>query len=854
LPVDLSVAIDDLINVSTCDVGVESAIDINGKDKGAIFSKLKFVNVELSDVENRVKVSVAGIYDTACEVSCVKLSVLNGLSSIERVGKVKLRGIIGEALEADVVRLYVNLENCVDRIAFVCAVSDAINDDLILASDVVDKLWTARDKVCDIATRAKNYDVNSGNDQMNNVDQIDEIDMDTVNNVNNDAMLNELSNDSVEVDNESGVYVDKNDNTDFTERGKIARDCLIKEQQDDNTLQSCWKLAHERRSGFRVDNGILVHDEKILGQNFTQLCLPSSRIDHVMSIAHDVCGAHLGTAKTVERVKLSFYFPNMRNIINDYVASCEICQRKARVTRRDRVPIQAIPRADRAFDLWFADLLGPLWSDPNIKPKYNFCLIMCDSATRFPVAIPLRSTTAKSVCEAMLQVFFQFGVSSSIVMDNAPNLAGELTQCFLKKIGCAPRLVTPYHPEGNALAERAVQNIKRCIGKVAADHPRNWNEYIGYILWALREVPNETTGVPPWVLAFGHLPRGPLAILKESYCGERVEPVDLGRSTEQYLQELHKKLEIARGYADVHTKAAQQRYVAYYNLKSRDKHFTVGDKVLILQPDSTTSRVFSKWKGPATVVEVKSPYSYLVELNDARYLLHANKLRKFVVRVDEACVSHVHITDVNCDLLNCDAKVQMCTLINDSDTDFGDIATLPDNDMSNANESYRVMPSEKIDKQPLSHLSDDQQSELLKVLNKYPSVFSDVPGYTDVSLHEIHVDKDFVPKRFKAYRIPDQLKSEVDRQIEMMLELGLIRKSKSPMASPVICVLKGRNACDGVRIVVDYRYLNKYSRGDALSPINMMDVIKKLAILNTSVLLTPQRGTGRPVYGLIING
>jgi hypothetical protein len=164
-------------------------------------------------------------------------------------------------------------------------------------------------------------------------------------------------------------------------------------------------------------------------------------------------------------------------------------------------------------------------------------------------------------------------------------------------------------------------------------------------------------------------------------------------------------------------------------------------------------------------VEVKSPYSYLVELNDARYLLHANKLRKFVVRVDEACVSHVHITDVSCD-----AKVQMCALINDSDTDFGDIATLPDSDMNNANESFRVMPSEKIDKQSLSHSSDDQQSELLRVLNKYSSVFSDVPGYTDVSLHEIHVDKDFVPKQFKAYRIPDQLKLEVDREIEMMFE------------------------------------------------------------------------------------
>jgi hypothetical protein len=70
-----------------------------------------------------------------------------------------------------------------------------------------------------------------------------------------------------------------------------------------------------------------------------------------------------------------------------------------------------------------------------------------------------------------------------------------------------------------------------------------------------------------------------------------------------------------------------------------------------------TSRVISKWKGPDTVVELKSPYSYLVELNDARHLLYANKLRIFVVRVNEARVSHVHITDVSCDMLKCDTKV-----------------------------------------------------------------------------------------------------------------------------------------------------------------------------------------------------
>jgi hypothetical protein len=62
-------------------------------------------------------------------------------------------------------------------------------------------------------------------------------------------------------------------------------------------------------------------------------------------------------------------------------------------------------------------------------------------------------------------------------------------------------------------------------------------------MWALREVPNETTGVAPFVLVYGHLPKGPLAILKEHWCGETDLPLNLGKSTTEYLKDLRKKLE-----------------------------------------------------------------------------------------------------------------------------------------------------------------------------------------------------------------------------------------------------------------------------------------------------------------------
>jgi len=74
--------------------------------------------------------------------------------------------------------------------------------------------------------------------------------------------------------------------------------------------------------------------------------------------------------------------------------------------------------------------------------------------------------------------------------------------------------------------------------------------------------------------------------------------------------------------------------------------------------------------------------------------------------------------------------------------------------------------------------------------------------------HEIPIASDFRPKRLKAYRVPDNLKPEVDRQITELLKLGFIEPSSSPMASPIVCVLKGKNGQNGVRIAIDYRYVN----------------------------------------------
>jgi len=115
---------------------------------------------------------------------------------------------------------------------------------------------------------------------------------------------------------------------------------------------------------------------------------------------------------------------------------------------------------------------------------------------------------------------------------------------------------------------------------------------------------------------------------------------------------------------------------------------------------------------------------------------------------------------------------------------------------------------------------------LLAVLDKYSSCFSETPGCCQTVEHEIIVTPDFQPKRMKPYRVPKKLRPEVDKQIKELEVLGFIKESKSPMVSPLICVIKKDKT---VRCVTDFRYVNKFTVPDALGPPNIADVSQRIA-------------------------
>jgi len=76
------------------------------------------------------------------------------------------------------------------------------------------------------------------------------------------------------------------------------------------------------------------------------------------------------------------------------------------------------------------------------------------------------------------------------------------------------------------------------------------------------------------------------------------------------------------------------------------------------------------------------------------------------------------------------------------------------------------LPSQKIDRNLSAHLTPKQQQELLQLLDKYADRFSEIPGLTTRAEHCVELMPGFKPKRMRAYKVPEKLQPEVERQLQ----------------------------------------------------------------------------------------
>lgn len=86
------------------------------------------------------------------------------------------------------------------------------------------------------------------------------------------------------------------------------------------------------------------------------------------------------------------------------------------------------------------------------------------------------------------------------------------------------------------------------------------------------------------------------------------------------------------------------------------------------------------------------------------------------------------------------------------------------------------------------------------------------------------------PINIRPYRLAEVHKGEINRQLAVMLEDGIIQPSKSPWNAPLLTVPKkaDKNGKKKWRVVIDFRRLNDDTAGDAFPLPNITDILDQL--------------------------
>jgi len=456
-----------------------------------------------------------------------------------------------------------------------------------------------------------------------------------------------------------------------------------------------------------------------------QLVAPMPLRKAILQLAHDsIMSGHQGVRRTTGRVVSNFWWPGIQGDVTRYCRSCDVCQRTIPRGRVSRAPLQKMPVIGVPFQRIGVDLIGPII--PASSSGKRYVLTIVDYATRYPEAVALSGISTVEVAEALCTVYSRVGIPAHIVHDQCSQFTSEVmreTSCLLS----IKNLVnTPYHPQCNGLVERFNGTLKAMLKKLCAERPKDWDRYLESVLFAYREVPQESTGFSPVELLYGRTVRGPMSILRELLSKETTDTGTEVRNTYQYVVDVRNRLEDTCEIVKDSLIKTSNKAKKHFDRKSRLRELQSGDKVLVLQP-TAESKLLMQWKGPYHVRERVGPTDYRIRVGNQEKIYHINMLKRYYEAYDDKEQSETSTTEA--ENLNLDVSA--------SETIAAAVL-----EQGNPDENPLVIPVCSVGASEIFRdvtLSDDltpeQRRELMDLLEEYQDIFSDVPGLTMLAEH-----------------------------------------------------------------------------------------------------------------------
>jgi hypothetical protein len=261
---------------------------------------------------------------------------------------------------------------------------------------------------------------------------------------------------------------------------------------------------------FRLDNdvpklyipkGTLEQDDIIEGE------VSPSIVEFVVNQAHSVLG-HMGSSKTLQLIRRTYWWPSMHKDVFDFVKSCESCRRNKSSTSKPFGLLHPLATPSRPWESASMDFvvgLPPVLLNGNLVD--SILTVTC-LFSKMVVLIPLSSTSTAETVAGLYHdyVYRRFGLQASLVSDRDSKFTSRFWRAYHSLLDTKIRLSSSAHPQTDGRSEVTNKLVGQILRTTCEDEPEDWANKLSLTEFGINSAASIATGLAPFEIVYGFLP------------------------------------------------------------------------------------------------------------------------------------------------------------------------------------------------------------------------------------------------------------------------------------------------------------------------------------------------------------
>lgn len=273
-------------------------------------------------------------------------------------------------------------------------------------------------------------------------------------------------------------------------------------QKKDTWIEEKLKSLSDRdndNTHFQLHNDILFqYNPK---ENQWRIVVPTCLINKLIKYIHDRLG-HPGQYKTLQYLRVNYYWKGMSKDVKKSVRSCDLCQRIKVLTAKMEGEWEMV-KAERPGDLATVDYYGPL---PKSVGGVQYIFVVMDAFSKYVNVYPVKKATTRISLKKILESYIpKMGKPKRILADNGTQFTAQRWKQTLEGIGIKICYSSVRHPQSNP-TERIMKELGRLFRAMCSQQHTKWAKCIPTIQELLNVTTHFSTGYTPVELHFNQKP------------------------------------------------------------------------------------------------------------------------------------------------------------------------------------------------------------------------------------------------------------------------------------------------------------------------------------------------------------